>query len=106
MNPQYSSLSREFYMLPKLASALRVTLASVENSEHFKNHIIVCGIHSAMKNFIMPLRSKSLKREHLRRIIIIMGEPGERGGDRVDPKFWSSIASFEDIWLVNGSPLK
>jgi hypothetical protein len=59
-----------------------------------------------MKNFIMPLRSKSLKREHLRKIIVIMGEPGERGGDRVDPKFWSSIASFEDIYLVNGSPLK
>jgi len=42
----------------------------------------------------------------VRKIIVIMGEPGERGGDRVDPKFWSSIASFEDIYLVNGSPLK
>jgi hypothetical protein len=35
-----------------------------------------------------------------------MGEPGERGGDRIDPTFWSSIARFEDIYLVNGSPLK
>jgi len=35
-----------------------------------------------------------------------MGEPGERGGDRIDPAFWSSIARFEDIFLVNGSPLK
>ena len=36
------------------------TLASLENDPRIKNHIIVCGIHSAIKSFIMPLRAKYL----------------------------------------------
>lgn len=54
----------------------------------------------------MPLRARYLKRDQIRKIVIILGEPGERGGDRVDPDFWRSIAHFEHIYLINGSPLK
>jgi hypothetical protein len=78
----------------------------MENDQCIRNHIIVCGVHSAMKNFIMPLRARYLKRDQIRKIVIILGEPGERGGDRVDPDFWRSIAHFEHIYLINGSPLK
>jgi hypothetical protein len=40
---------------------MQVTLASLENSPDVKNHIVVCGIHSAIKSFIAPLRARYLK---------------------------------------------
>jgi len=40
---------------------MSVTLASLENNPIVKNHIVVCGIHSAIKNFIMPLRARYLR---------------------------------------------
>lgn len=85
---------------------MNVTLASLENSPHVKNHIVVCGIHSAIKNFIMPLRKKYLKEYQLQKIVIITGEPDERGGDQIDSAIWNSISRFKQVYLVNGSPLK
>jgi hypothetical protein len=38
-------------------------VSNIENSQTIRNHIIVCGIHSAMKNFIMPLRALHLKED-------------------------------------------
>jgi hypothetical protein len=40
---------------------MSVTLATLENDINVKNHIVVCGIHSAIKSFIMPLRAKYLE---------------------------------------------
>jgi len=74
-------LSKEYYVTEGKADLMNVTLASLENSPHVKNHIVVCGIHSAIKNFIMPLRKKYLKEYQLQKIVIITGEPDERGGD-------------------------
>jgi len=74
-------LMAEYYVTEGRADLMNVTLASLENNPSVKNHIIVCGIHSAIKSFIMPLRKRYLKDHQLQKIVIITGEPDERGGD-------------------------
>ena len=54
-------LMQDYYVLECPTSSMSVTLASFENDPYVKNHIVVCGIHSAIKSFIMPLRAKYLK---------------------------------------------
>jgi hypothetical protein len=54
-------LKKEFYLYDNPISSMEVTLASLENSPDVKNHIVVCGIHSAIKSFIAPLRARYLK---------------------------------------------
>lgn len=52
---------KDYYMWDQPLSSMQVTVASFENNPHVRNHIIVCGIHSSIKNFIVPLRIKYLK---------------------------------------------
>ena len=78
----------------------------MENSLDVKNHIVVCGIHSAIKSFIAPLRARYLREYQLQKIVIITGEQNEMGGGFIDLNIWDSISSFIDIYLVNGNPLK
>ena len=59
-----------------------------------ENHIVVCGLHSSIYQFILPLRAKYLKK--LQPIVIITDQPME--------EIWSSINKFKDIYLVEGSP--
>ena len=54
-------LMQDYYVWECPTSSMSVTLASLENDPYVKNHIVVCGIHSAIKSFIMPLRAKYLK---------------------------------------------
>jgi hypothetical protein len=84
----------QYYVSEDRMDLMNVTLASLENS-NVKNHIVVCGIHSAIKNFIMPLRMKYLKEYQLQKIVIITGEPDERGGEQIDSQIWNSISRFK-----------
>ena len=59
-----------------------------------ENHIVVCGLHSSIYQFILPLRAKYLKK--LQPVVIITDQPME--------EIWSSINRFKDIYLVEGSP--
>lgn len=54
-------MMQDYYVWDTQTSSMNVTLASLENDPLVKNHIVVCGIHSAIKSFIMPLRAKYLK---------------------------------------------
>ncbi len=85
---------------------MQVTASTFENNPSMRNHIIVCGIHSSIKNFIIPLRAKYLKEFQIQKIVIITGESEENSGDQIDPKIWASISRFKHIYLVFGSPLK
>ena len=96
----------DYYVSASPIRSMNVTMASLENSPTVRNHIIVCGIHSAIKSFIMPLRARYLKEYQLQKIVIITGEPDEKGGDQIDSQIWNSISRFKEIYLVNGSPLK
>lgn len=62
------------------------------------NHIIVCGIHSSLYHFILPLRAAYLK-NYLQDIVIISPL------DTIPPQIWDSISRFTNIYLVFGSPL-
>ena len=55
------SLMNDYYVWPTPTSSMSVTQASLENDPDVKNHIVVCGIHSAIRSFIMPLRARYLK---------------------------------------------
>jgi len=46
----------------------------LEEDPTIRNHIIVCGLHTSIEEFIMPLRSKYLKASKLQKIVIITGE--------------------------------
>ena len=55
-----------------------------------ENHIVVCGLHSSIYQFILPLRAKYLKK--LQPVVIITDQPME--------EIWGSINRFKDIYLV------
>lgn len=99
-------MAEDYHMWNEPVSFMDVTASSLEDHPDIQNHIIVCGIHSSISHFIMPLRARYLKEYQLQRIVIITGEPDERGGDQIDPVIWESISRFKYISLVNGSPLK
>lgn len=65
---------------------------------NLKNHVVVCGIHSSIMHFILPLRAKYLESKQQDIVIItpIQTIPSE---------IWDSISSFPRIFLINGSPL-
>ena len=42
-------------------SFMDVNISSIEDNPSMKNHIIICGIHSSIQHFIMPLRARYLK---------------------------------------------
>ena len=63
-----------------------------------KNHIVVCGLHSSIYHFILPLRAKYLK-NYQQDIVIIIPQSSVRS------EIWDSIARFRRIYLIEGSPL-
>ena len=75
---------------------MEVTEATLLSSKVVTNHIVVCGMHSSIKDFILPLRAKYLN--EIKHIVIITG-----GVMRAD--IWESISRFPNISLINGSPL-
>ena len=63
-----------------------------------QHHIVVCGIHSSIYHFVLPLRAKYLK-DYLQDIVII--NPTET----VPKQIWDAISCFKRIFLIYGSPL-
>jgi hypothetical protein len=70
---------------------------SIRNSEVITKHIVVCGTHPSLYYFILPLRAKYLGRENLKWIVIL--------AEDLPKELWDSISRFENIILINGSPL-
>ena len=64
-----------------------------------RNHIVVCGIHSSIFHFILPLRAKYLK-NYFQDIVIITPSSSVKG------EIWDSISKFKRIYLFEGSPLQ
>ena len=70
---------------------------SIRNNSKYKNHIIICGTHSELYKYILPLRAKFLGNENLKYIVILT--------QNMPKNLWDSISRFEKIILINGSPL-
>lgn len=68
------------------------------NFVKLKNHIVVCGIHSSIYEFVLPLRAKYL-RNYMQDIVIIADF------EAVPINLWESIHRFQNIFLIFGSPL-
>jgi len=60
--------------------------AEEKELSRLSNHVVVCGIHSSIYHFILPLRAKYLK-NYQQDIVIIT--PSE-----VPMRVWDSIARF------------
>lgn len=63
-----------------------------------QNHIVVCGIHSSIMHFVLPLRAQYLKSAQQDIVIITPLQS-------IPSDIWDSISKFPRIFLINGSPL-
>ena len=70
---------------------------SIRNSSIYKDHIVVCGTHPSLYYYILPLRARYLGRENLKYVVILTQD--------MPKDLWDSISRFENIILINGSPL-
>ena len=70
---------------------------SIRNSLIYKNHIVVCGTHPSLYYYILPLRARYLGKENLKYLVILTND--------MPKDLWDSISRFENIILINGSPL-
>ena len=66
--------------------------------QKLKNHIVVCGIHTSIMHFILPLRAKYLESKQQDIVIITPIQ-------MIPPEIWDTISRFPRIFLINGSPL-
>jgi hypothetical protein len=86
----------EYAVLDEPHNIMNITKISIMNSSKIKDHIVVCGIHSALYSFILPLRARYLK--ELMYIVILNPEPP-------GPELWNQISVFPNLIYVRGSPL-
>ena len=70
---------------------------SIRNNSKYKDHIIICGTHTELYKYILPLRAKFLGAENMKYIVILT--------QNMPKNLWDSISRFEKIILINGSPL-
>ena len=70
---------------------------TIRNSDIYKNHIIVCGTHPSLYYYILPLRARYLGKENIKHLVIL--------ANNMPQELWDSISRFENIILINGSPL-
>ena len=64
-----------------------------------RGHIIICGISQNLIDFIKPLRAKYIPKEDCPSIVILNPK-------LPDDKIWNSISYFDEIFLVQGNPMK
>ena len=70
---------------------------SIRNSDIYKNHIVVCGTHPSLYYYILPLRARYLGKENLKYLVLLTVD--------MPKDLWDSLSRFENIILINGSPL-
>jgi hypothetical protein len=70
---------------------------TVKDSIDIQNHIVVCGIHSSIVHFILPLRSRSIGFENLKYIVFL--------SPVISPKIYDWLTKFPKIIFILGSPL-
>ena len=93
------SLAKICHITTEHISKTSVTIDSVDKMLIAKGHIIICGICQNLIDFIKPLRSKNLPKRIVPTIVILSKELPE-------DKIWNTISFFEQIYLVQGDPMK
>jgi hypothetical protein len=88
-------LEKDYDILPKPKVQTEVIIK--DGNIKLSNHIVVCGFHSSIYHFILPLRAKYLK-SYQQDIVII--------SPIIKNDIWESISRFPRVFLVEGSALQ
>lgn len=99
-------LSQQYYFDERKQEHDKLTKINLEDDPNIRNHIIVCGIHSSIEEFIKPLRTRYLNEYQLQKIVIITGEHNEFDVDNGQQQLLNQICKYKDIYRVIGSLLK
>lgn len=86
-----------FFIKNTLGAPPDVKKDSIRNSAIYRNHIVVCGTHPSLYYYLLPLRAKYFGKENLKYVVILTQD--------MPKDLWDSISRFENIILINGSPL-
>ncbi len=70
---------------------------TVKDHTVINNHIVVCGIHSAIVHFILPLRSRNISYKDLKYIVFL--------SPVLPPSIYDWLSKFPKIVFIQGSPL-
>ena len=90
-NTYYHCAERDFQ-----AALIKIT--------NVKDHVILCTFclqesdRLSLHSFVSPLRARSLKQDELKPIVII-------GNKLCIQPYWSEIAQFDDVFVIDGNPL-
>jgi hypothetical protein len=87
-------IEKDYDFLPKPLTQTDVLIN--ERNIRLSDHIVVCGFHSSIYHFILPLRAKYLK-SYQQDIVIIYPS--------FNKEVWETISRFPRVFLVEGSPL-
>jgi hypothetical protein len=90
-----SKVMAQKYFLRK-ESAIKQSIFFVNSAASLKDIILVCGIDAGLFEFLKPLRRKTSICPPSPIVII----------SRTRPKDWRSLASFQNVFFVTGSPLE
>ena len=93
------SLAKICHITTEHIAKTSVTIDSIDKMLIAKGHIIICGVCQNLIDFIKPLRSKNLPKRIVPTIVILSKE-------LPDDKIWNTISFFEQIYLVQGDPMK
>jgi hypothetical protein len=86
----------EYAVMEEPQNIMSITKISIQHSQKVRDHIVVCGIHSALYSFILPLRASYLK--ELMYVVILNPEPPSQ-------ELWGQISIFPNLIYIRGSPL-
>lgn len=89
-------LELDFVVLEEPQNIMSITMISIQNSPTIKDHIVVCGLHTALYAFILPQRARYLKEWQY--IVILNKEPPS-------PELWNQISIFPKLIYIKGCAL-
>lgn len=93
---EFISLEDGFHLSPSKTNLIDVSFKTMENNILATNHIILCGLVSNLRNFVLPLRAKYLEK-YPPIVILHVSPPTE--------KQWNQISFFPEIYFVKGSAM-
>ena len=74
-----------------------ITRQGINDRNDIRHHIIICGMHEELINFILPLRSKSLPEKLLKWIVIL--------SPILPQEIHETLCKFPKIIYIKGDPL-
>ena len=96
LSGEFINLEEGFHLSPTRTNLVDVTFKSMNDNILATGHIILSGLVSNLRNFILPLRAKHL--EKYPPIVILHSHPPT-------DKQWNQVAFFPEIYFVKGSAM-